>query len=47
MYVGLPLALHPAAALSVLAHLVELVERGWVGCEGPLGVGARFRRVGG
>lgn len=46
MYVGLPLALHPAAALSVLAHLVELVERGWVQCEGPLGVGARFRRLG-
>jgi glyoxylase-like metal-dependent hydrolase (beta-lactamase superfamily II) len=46
MYAGLAPALYPAAGLSVLAHLAELVERGWVRCEGTLGVQGRFQRVG-
>ncbi len=35
--------LHPAAALSVLAHLEDLVARGVVQCEGTLGLGGLYR----
>ncbi|MCO5731007.1 MBL fold metallo-hydrolase [Rhizobium sp. SSA_523] len=35
--------LHPAAALSVLAHLEDLVERGDVITEGPPGLSSRYR----
>jgi glyoxylase-like metal-dependent hydrolase (beta-lactamase superfamily II) len=46
LYAGVPRGLYPAAALSVLAHLIDLVERGRVTCDGPLGVAGRFRAVG-
>ena len=35
-------ALHGAAALSVLAHLEDLVTRGLVGSDGPAGLSSRF-----
>ncbi|MSO74369.1 MAG: MBL fold metallo-hydrolase [Alphaproteobacteria bacterium] len=35
--------LHGAAGRSVLAHLVELIERGRVACEGKLSIGSRYR----
>ncbi|KAB0679555.1 MBL fold metallo-hydrolase [Aureimonas leprariae] len=38
-------ALHGAAALSVLAHLEDLAERGTVRCEGPPALGAAFEAV--
>ncbi len=37
MYTDVPSFLHPAAARSVLAHLVHMVETGRVHCEGPPG----------
>lgn len=43
LYSGyVPPEMYPAAARSVLAHLVWLVEKGMVRAEGPLGVGATF-----
>jgi glyoxylase-like metal-dependent hydrolase (beta-lactamase superfamily II) len=35
--------LHGAAGRSVLAHLIELVERGAAACEGKPSIGARYR----
>jgi hypothetical protein len=35
--------LHGAAALSVLAHLEDLVQRGKVVTDGPPAIGGRFR----
>lgn len=35
--------LHPAAALSVLAHLEDLVERGEISCEGPPALLSRYQ----
>ncbi len=46
LYADLAPALKGAAALSVLAHLQELAERGVVSVEGPLSVKARFRLLG-
>jgi hypothetical protein len=44
LYAGyVPPEMYPAAARSVLAHLVWLVEKGAVAVEGDLGVGATFR----
>jgi len=43
VYVGLDPRLKGAAARSVLAHLVELVESGTVACEGPPTLDARYR----
>jgi glyoxylase-like metal-dependent hydrolase (beta-lactamase superfamily II) len=43
VYVGLDPRLTGAAARSVLAHLVELVETGKVACDGPPTLGARYR----
>jgi len=43
MYADVPRVLHPAAARSVLAHLLDMVDRGMVVCEGPPGLGARYR----
>lgn len=44
LYAGyVPTEMYPAAARSVLAHLVWLVEKGTVHAHGPLGVGAAFR----
>ncbi|WP_416355333.1 MBL fold metallo-hydrolase [Aureimonas phyllosphaerae] len=37
--------LHGAAALSVLAHLESLMERGLIVAEGPFGLASRFRPV--
>lgn len=43
IYENLPTALKGAAGLSVLAHLIDLGERGLVAIEGETGVGATFR----
>jgi glyoxylase-like metal-dependent hydrolase (beta-lactamase superfamily II) len=43
VYTGLDPRLKGAAARSVLAHLVELVERGLVASDGPPSLGARYR----
>lgn len=43
VYEGLNPALRIAAAMSVLAHLDDLVERGLVRAEGPPGLGAAYR----
>jgi glyoxylase-like metal-dependent hydrolase (beta-lactamase superfamily II) len=43
VYVGLDPRLKGAAARSVLAHLVELVETGKAACDGPPALGARYR----
>jgi glyoxylase-like metal-dependent hydrolase (beta-lactamase superfamily II) len=43
VYIGLDPRLKPAAARSVLAHLVELVETGKVQCDGPPTLAARYR----
>ena len=46
IYAGdIPAALYPAAARSLLSHLVWLVEKEHVRAEGELGAGARFRPV--
>ena len=37
IYADIPRHLHPAAARSVLAHLVHMVETGRVSCDGRLG----------
>ena len=42
IYAGVDPALHGAAGRNVLAHLVDLAERGLVAAEGPLAAGARF-----
>lgn len=43
MYADVATVLHPAAARSVLAHLVDMVARGIVACDGAPGLGARYR----
>jgi glyoxylase-like metal-dependent hydrolase (beta-lactamase superfamily II) len=43
VYIGLDPRLKGAAARSVLAHLVELVETGKAACDGPPTLGARYR----
>ena len=43
VYAGLAPALVGAAALSTLAHLEDLTQRGLVVSDGPLGPRARFR----
>lgn len=46
IYQGLPVALHGAASLSVLAQLEDLVLRGVVACDEPLPqLTSRYRRV--
>jgi hypothetical protein len=42
MYSELPEAMYPAAARSVFATLIYLMERGEVTCEGNLDALARF-----
>ena len=42
MYADVPRQLHPAAARSVLAALIYLVERGEVECDAPPGVGSEY-----
>ncbi|MBP2547688.1 glyoxylase-like metal-dependent hydrolase (beta-lactamase superfamily II) [Neorhizobium galegae] len=43
IYASTDVRLHGAAALSVLAHLEDLVARGQVICEGPPGLSSRYR----
>jgi glyoxylase-like metal-dependent hydrolase (beta-lactamase superfamily II) len=43
IYADVDPALHAAAARNVLAHLVDLAERGVVRADGPLGPGAAYR----
>ena len=43
MYAAVPRQLHGAAARSVLAALILLVERGEVECDGPPGVDSEYR----
>lgn len=47
MYADVPRNLHPAAARSVLAHLVHMVETGRAQCDGPPGEGAAYKVAGG
>lgn len=46
LYKDVDPSLHGAAGRSVLAHLIELVERGAVDCEGPAVLGSRYRVAG-
>jgi hypothetical protein len=43
MYCDLPARMFPAAARSVFATVIHLVDRGEVACEGELTVDAGFR----
>ncbi|PWE16974.1 MBL fold metallo-hydrolase [Marinicauda salina] len=43
MYADVDKRLHPAAAHSVLAHLIHLVERGRVACDGAPGLDSVYR----
>ena len=45
IYTHVPDALHGAAARSVLAHLIHMVETGRAECSGPLEEGGRFVAV--
>jgi glyoxylase-like metal-dependent hydrolase (beta-lactamase superfamily II) len=47
MYRDTDKRLHGAAALSVLAHIEDLMERGEVEADGPPSLGARYRLAGG
>ncbi|KAA5805471.1 MBL fold metallo-hydrolase [Alkalicaulis satelles] len=38
MYAQVDARLHPAAAMSVLAHMIHLIEQGKAACEGPPGL---------
>ncbi len=46
IYTDTPRALHGAAARNVLAHLIDLTQRGLAEPEGALSAGARFRLLG-
>ncbi|MFT4953917.1 MAG: glyoxylase-like metal-dependent hydrolase (beta-lactamase superfamily II) [Brevundimonas sp.] len=43
LYAAVDQRLWPAASLSVLAHLIDLVRRGLVVCDGEAGLGSVFR----
>jgi glyoxylase-like metal-dependent hydrolase (beta-lactamase superfamily II) len=43
IYAAVDPRLHPAAARSVLAHLIELVKAGAVVCDGPPGLDSDYR----
>ena len=43
LYAGVDPRLHPAAARNVLAHLIDLAERGLVAPDRPVGSGAVWR----
>jgi glyoxylase-like metal-dependent hydrolase (beta-lactamase superfamily II) len=45
LYVGLQPGLRRAAGRSVLAHLIDLVGRGLVACDGPPGIDSQYRRA--
>lgn len=44
LYEGVDKRLHRAAALNVLAHLEDLIDRGLAECDGPFRLDARFAR---
>ena len=46
MYAKLPEFMHPAAARSVFAAMLYMVERGEVGCDGEVGLDAAYRLEG-
>ena len=46
MYESVPSALHPAAARSVLAHIIWLVEKGEVTCKGQPGLNTVYHLCG-
>jgi glyoxylase-like metal-dependent hydrolase (beta-lactamase superfamily II) len=43
LYIGLQPGLHRAAGRSVHAHLIDLVARGLVECDGPPSIDATYR----
>ncbi|MGD8862790.1 MAG: MBL fold metallo-hydrolase [Myxococcales bacterium] len=43
MYADIPAFMHGAAARSVLAHMLHMLERDMITCEGEPGVEARYR----
>lgn len=45
MYAEVDKRLHPAAALSVLAHMQDLTKRGLVACDGQPGLESSYRLV--
>ena len=45
LYADVDPRLHPAAARNVLAHLIDLTERGGVRSDGTVGPGARYAAV--
>jgi glyoxylase-like metal-dependent hydrolase (beta-lactamase superfamily II) len=47
LYLGLDPSLRRAAGRSVLAHLLDLIGRGAVACDGPPGVESRFKLIAG
>ena len=47
LYLGLDPSLRRAAGRSVLAHLLDLIARGAVACDGPPSVELRFKLIAG
>jgi len=47
MYAAVDPRLHPAAANSVLAHMIHLVRQGAIASDGPPGPGSTYRLAGG
>jgi glyoxylase-like metal-dependent hydrolase (beta-lactamase superfamily II) len=45
LYAGVDPRLHPAAAHSLWAHLIKLVNEGRGACDGPPGLDSDYRRV--
>jgi glyoxylase-like metal-dependent hydrolase (beta-lactamase superfamily II) len=45
LYAGIETRLYPAASHSMLAHLIELVRRGAVACDGAPAIGSVYRSV--
>ena len=43
LYAAVDPRLHPAAAMSVLAHMLLLVKEGRVTCEGLAGLDSEYR----
>ena len=43
MYADIDKRLHPAAAHSVLAHMIHLVDTGRAACDGEVGLNSRFK----
>ena len=43
LYADVDARLHPAAARSMLSHMIDLSRRGQVGCDGPPGPDSTYR----